>query len=132
MRNPHVENWEEKLNALLRRVDKALEKEYGTVVPRHPARPAHGETGNPQNDGLFRITATFTPGFGSRLGKGYAVTIEPVTLADFPKDTWREVERKACTMIAAGLEDALPGRGLKLRRDGDVWKITGDLSLDRQ
>ncbi|MCL1921076.1 MAG: hypothetical protein FWG50_08365 [Kiritimatiellaeota bacterium] len=131
MRNPRVEHWEEKLDTLLRRVDERLELEYGGIVPRHPARPAHGETGNPQNDGLFRITATFTPGFNSRLGKGYVVTIEPVTLADFPQDAWRKIERKACRLINAGLESVLPGRNLRLHRDGNVWKITGDLSLDK-
>ena len=132
MRNSQVEQWEERLDALLKRVDVTLEEEYGAVVSRHPSRPSHGATANPQNDGLFRITATFTAGFGSRLGRGYVVTIEPVTLADFPKDAWREIERKACRLIAAGLDDALPGRNLKLQRDGDVWKITGDLSLDRR
>ena len=132
MRNPHVEDWEEKLNALLRQVDAVLEEEYGEVVPRHPSRLAHGETDNPQNDGLFRITATFTAGFGSQLGRGYVVTIEPVTLDTFPQCKWGEVERKACRMIRAGLEDVLPGRNLKLQRDGDVWKITGDLSLNRR
>ena len=131
MRNSRVEKWEERLNALLRQVDAALEEEHGEVVPRHPSRLPHGATGNPQHDGLFRVTAAFTAGFGSRLGRGYVVTIEPVTLEAFPQDEWREIERKACQMIEAGLEDALPGRGLKLQRDGDVWKITGDLSLDR-
>ena len=131
MRNPRVEHWEEKLDTLLRRVDEKLEREYGDFAPRHPARPARGKTANPQNDGLFRITATFTPGFGSRLGKGYIVTLEPVTLVDIPQDQWLEIEREACQMIDAGLEDVLPGRNLKLRRDGTVWKITGDLSLDK-
>jgi len=131
MCNPRVEKWEGKLNALLRQVDAVLEEEYGEVVPRHPSRLPHGATENPQQDGLFRITAAFTAGFGSQLGRGYVVTIEPVTLATFPQDVWREVEQKACRMIREGLEDALPGRDLKLQRDGDVWKITGDLSLDR-
>lgn len=130
MRNPLIEEWEEKLNLLLRRVITNLEEEYGHVVARHPSRPAHGETPNPQNDGLFRITATFTPGFGSQWGKGYVLDIEPVTLARFPSDVWALVEAKACRMIQEGLEAALPGRGLVLKRDGTVWKIIGDLSLD--
>ena len=130
MRN-RVEKWEDKLNALLRQVDAALEEEYGEVVPRHPSRLPHGATGNPQHDGLFRITAAFTAGFGSQLGRGYVVTIEPVTLETFPPGIWHGAEQKACQMIREGLEEALPGRGLKLQRDGDVWKITGDLSLER-
>jgi hypothetical protein len=130
MRNPLVEAWEDKLNLLLRQVIPKLEEEFGAVVPRHPARPAHGETPNPQNDGLFRITATFTLGFGSQWGKGYVLDIEPVTLDAFPPDICAIVEFQACRMIQEGLESTLPGRGLELKRDGTVWKITGDLSLD--
>jgi hypothetical protein len=130
MCNPLVEAWEEKLNALLRQVNIKLEEEYGNVVARHPARLAHGETPNPQNDGLFRVVARFTPGFGSRWGKGYVVDIVPVSLDVFPSDIWARVEAEACKMIRDGLESVLPSRGLELKRDGTVWKITGDLSLD--
>jgi hypothetical protein len=130
MRNPLVEAWEEKLNRLLRDVITALELEFGDVVDRHPSRPAHGETPNPQNDGLFRITATFTPGFGSHWGKGYVLDIEPVTLQRFPSEVWSVVESKACQMIQEGLEAIFPGRGLELKRDGVSWKIIGDLSLN--
>lgn len=130
MCNPLVEAWEEKLYDLLRQVNIKLEEDYGTVVARHPARLAHGETPNPQNDGLFRVTATFTPGFGSEWGKGYVLDIEPVSLDVFPSDVWAHVEEDACRMIRDGLESVLPGRGLKLKRDGTVWKIIGDLSLN--
>jgi hypothetical protein len=130
MRNPLVEAWEEKLNRLLRDVITTLELEFGDVVARHPSRPAHGETPNPQNDGLFRITATFTPGYGSHWGKGYVLDIEPVTLQQFPREVWSVVEAKACQMIREGLEAIFPGRGLELKRDGLTWKIIGDLSLD--
>lgn len=130
MCNPLVEAWEEKLNSLLCQVNVKLEEEYGTVVPRHPARLAHGETPNPQNDGLFRVAATFTSGFGSVWGKGYVLDIEPVTLDVFPPDIWARVEAKACKMIQDGLDSVLPGRGLELKRDGTLWKIIGDLSLD--
>jgi hypothetical protein len=130
MRNPLVEAWEAKLNGLLRQVITKLEEDYGAVVPRHPARPAHGETPNPQNDGLFRITGTFTPGYGSQWGKGYVLDIEPVTLDEFPRETWATVEAEACRMIQEGLEAVLPGRGLELKRDGSVWKIIGDLALN--
>jgi hypothetical protein len=130
MRNPLVEAWEEKLNLLLRQVIATLELEYGHVVSRHPSRPAHGETPNPQNDGLFRITATFTPGYGSQWGKGYVLDIEPVTLEPFPQDVWSLVEAKACRLIEAGLGTLFPGRPLELKRDGPSWKIIGDLSLN--
>jgi len=130
MRNPRVEEWEERLNQLLRRVTVQLEERFSDFALRHPARLPHGATANPQNDGLFRITATFTPGFGSQLGKGYVLTIEPVTLDRFRQEAWREIENFACEQIRAGLEAVLPGRGLTVRRDGQIWKIVGDLSLD--
>ncbi len=132
MRNPRVEEWEEKLDQLLRRVTVQLEERFSDFALRHPARLPHGATDNPQNDGLFRITATFTPGFGSQLGKGYVLTIEPVTLERFRQEAWQKIEDFACAQIRAGLEAALPGRGLTLQRDGQVWKIVGDLSLDHE
>ena len=130
MRNPRVEEWEEKLNQLLRRVTVQLEERFSDFALRHPARLPHGAIANPQNDGLFRITATFTPGFGSQLGKGYVLTIEPVTLERFRQEDWQQIEDFACAQIRAGLEAALPGCGLTLQRDGQIWKIVGDLSLD--
>jgi len=129
MRNPHLENWEERLNGLLRQVDRALEERFGKEYDLHPARGAHGSADNPQHDGLFRVTAAFTPGFGSRLGRGYVLQIEMVTLETVPADKAELIEKEAVRMIGEGLEEALPGRGLKVARDGQLWKITGDLSL---
>ncbi|MDD2454724.1 MAG: hypothetical protein PHG96_00505 [Kiritimatiellae bacterium] len=129
MRNINLENWEGKLNSLLRRVDRALEERFGKEYDLHPARGAHGSADNPQHDGLFRVTAAFTPGFGSRLGRGYVLQIEMVTLETVPADKAELIEKEAVRMIGEGLETALPGRGLKVARDGQLWKITGDLSL---
>ncbi|MDD4101319.1 MAG: hypothetical protein PHU80_01640 [Kiritimatiellae bacterium] len=132
MRNPHLENWEERLNGLLRQVDRALEERFGKEYDLHPARGAHGSADNPQHDGLFRVTAAFTPGFGSRLGRGYVLQIEMVTLETVPADKVDVIEKEAIRMIGEGLEAALPGRGLKIGRDGNLWKITGDLSLSAE
>lgn len=129
MRNPRLENWEERLNGLLRRVDHALEERFGTEFDLHPARIPHGSAANPQHDGLFRITAAFTPGFGSQLGRGYVLQLDLVTLEDVPADKVAVIENTAVRLIREGLEDALPGRNLKIERDGSLWKITGDLSL---
>lgn len=129
MRNQRVEEWEEKLNDLLKRVDHALEERYGSLSKPHPARPPHGSTANPQQDGLFRITASFTPGFGSTLGKGYVLQFDLVTLDTFPEEQRATIRHAAIRMIEEGLEGVLPGRGLTVKQDGDLWKIVGDLSL---
>lgn len=129
MRNPLVEKWEDKLNALLRRVDHTLEKRYGSLSAPHPARPPHGSTANPQQDGLFRVTASFTPGFGSTFGKGYVVQLDTVTLGVLPKKQRAAIEKDAIQLIREGLEEVLPSRGLTVKRDGPLWKIVGDLSL---
>lgn len=117
------------MNELLKRVDHALEEAYGHLFAPHPARPAKGVTANPQHDGLFRITAGFTPGFGSELGKGYVLQLELVTLDAVPETVLDTIQRAAVRLIQEGLETVLPGRNLTVKRDGNVWKIVGDLSL---
>ena len=129
MRNPKVEEWEERLEKLLREADEALEEEFGKKMPIHPARPSAGATANPQHDGLFRVTSTFTPGFGSELGRGYVLKIDIVTLQPVDEELRREVEEAAVKYIGEHLEECFPGRGMKISRDGEVWKLLGDLSL---
>ena len=130
MRHQRVEEWEAKLNALLRRVDVALEKSYGALLKRHPARLPHGSTPNPQQDGLFRVTASFTPGFGSELGKGYVLQLDFVTLEKIPIQQREALQQLAIRLIEEGLHEFLPGRNLAVKRDATVWKIVGDLSLE--
>jgi len=129
MLHQRVEEWEAKLNELLKRVDNALENKFGKLHARHPARPPHGSTANPQHDGLFRVTASFTPGFGSALGKGYVIQLDQVTLKKLPAQQLEDIRHYALRLIQEGLEEALPGRGLAVKRDGNLWKIVGDLSL---
>ena len=129
MRHPRVEEWEAKLNTLLKHVDATLEAQMGTQYSLHPARPDHGSTANPQNDGLIRITASFTPGFGSKLGKGYVLQFDLVTLEEVSKAQRDQLEQEAVRLIQARLEATLPGRNLRVLRDDHVWKIIGDLSL---
>jgi len=132
MQNQSVEEWEGKLNDLLRRVDNELEERYGSLSRLHPARLPHGSTSNPQHDGLFRLTASFTPGFGSKLGKGYVLRFDLVTLDSFPEEQRTTIQQAAIHLIEKGLEGVLPGRGLTVKQDGDLWKIVGDLSLTAQ
>lgn len=129
MLNQRVEQWDAKLNALLRQVDLKLEGLYGNLLSPHPARPKQGSTANPQHDGLFRITACFTPGFGSALGKGYVLQLDMVTLQPLSPKQADAIQQKAVQLIQEGLDEAHPGKGLRVKRDGQVWKIVGDLSL---
>ena len=129
MCNPLVESWEDRLNALLRQVDSSLEAHFGTPLPIQPARPSAGITDTPQQDGLFRVTATFTPGFGSRYGRGYVLTIDIVSLACPTPEFRNKIELAAVKQISAGLPHAFPGKELRVVRNGDILKIVGDLSL---
>ena len=130
MRNPKVIKWEEPLYDLLRDVDAQLEEEFGGVLPKHPSRPAHGVTSNPQNDGLFRVTANFTMGYGSTHGKGYTLDIDFVTLRAVEEGHRLSVENRALQLIQEGLDQRLPERKLTIKRDGICWKIVGDLSIE--
>jgi hypothetical protein len=130
MTNPKITKWEQPLYDLLRSVDNQLEQEFGDIIPHHPSRPPHGATANPQNDGLFRVTANFTAGFGSKHGKGYTLQIDFVTLNEVDQGHRLSVENRALKLIQDGLDHKLPERRLKVKRDGNTWKIIGDLSLD--
>ncbi|MFO7938104.1 MAG: hypothetical protein R6V06_10940 [Kiritimatiellia bacterium] len=129
MRNPKIIEWEKPLYDLLREVDTQLESEFGDILPKHPSRPEHGTTSNPQNDGLFRVTANFTAGYGSTHGKGYTLDIDFVTLSQVDENRQRTVEKRALSLIQEGLDSRMPDRNLEVKRDGRCWKIVGDLSL---
>ena len=130
MRNPKVIKWEEPLFELLRDVDALLESEFGDILPKHPSRPAHGVTSNPQNDGLFRVTANFTAGYGSVHGKGYTLDIDFVTLKTVEEGHRITIENRTLKLIQDGLDKRMPERKLTVKRDGICWKIVGDLSLN--
>jgi len=128
--NPKLAKWETRLHKLVREIDHHLENRYGDVWPLHPSRPKRGVAANPQYDGLFRVTAAFSAGYGSRLGPGYIVQVEIVTLSRVPADIREKIEQEAVDMLRAGLPEAFPGRELSVERDGPVFKIFGDLSID--
>ena len=124
-----LEEWEERLYTLLREIDGALEDKYGKLYPLHPARPQRGETANPQYDGLFRITASYSAGYGSKLGPGYIFRVELVTFEMVPDTVRQTIESEAIQMAEDGLKRIFPERELSIARDGNVIKIYGDLSL---
>ena len=127
--DPRLTAWEDKLYDLLREIDAILEDEYGRKWPLHPSRPARGIAANPQYDGLFRITASFTAGYGSEYGAGYVFRVEIVTLSHVPADVREAIENEAAELLRHGLPVKFPGRQLSVERDGHVFKIFGDLSI---
>ncbi len=124
-----LESFEDKLHGVLSEIDGALEERWGARWPLHPARPRRGAAANPQYDGLFRVTAAFTAGYGSKFGPGYVFRVEFSTLADVPEADRKAVEEEAVALLRDGLAKAFPGRDLRVDRDGAVLKIHGDLSL---
>lgn len=124
-----LENWEDKLQLALSRIDTRLEEKYGGMYPLHPARPKAGSTANPQYDGLFRVTAVFSAGIGSVHGKGYLFRVEMVSLASIPEQILAAIEEESVDMLRTELAQIFPGRRLSVERDGSIFKIYGDLSL---
>ncbi len=129
MRHPRLVEFEARLKGLFDEVDDRLEEDYGGLFPLHPARAPHGATSNKEQSGLFNVGAAFTPGFGSRLGKGYVVDVTMVTLTNVPDYVRDEVTEEAVGLISEGLPRHFPDRTLSVERDGNSFKITGDLSL---
>lgn len=126
-----LESWEDALQGVLSFVDEALEDRFGEAYPLHPARLPRGEAGSPQYDGLFRVTAAFTAGFGSEKGPGYLFRVELATLSEVSPDMRETIEETAADLLRKGLAEAFPGRNLRVERDRGVYKIFGDLSLSK-
>ena len=124
-----LEAFEDKLHGVLSEIDGALEERFGSRWPLHPARPPRGAAANPQYDGLFRVTASFTAGYGSRFGPGYVFRVEASTLASVPESGREAIEEAAVALLREGLARAFPGRDLRVDRDVAGYKIHGDLSL---
>ena len=124
-----LEAFEDTLHGVLSEIDGALEERWGARWPLHPARPPRGAAANPQYDGLFRVTASFTAGYGSKWGPGYLFRVEFSTLSDVPEADREAIEDEAAGLLRAGLARAFPGRDLRVDRDVAGYKIHGDLSL---
>jgi len=129
MRHHSVIAWEARLDSVMREIDQLLEEKYSGEYTLHPARALRGATSNPSHDGLFSITANFSLGLGSSVGKGYVVDIKMVTLDNIPDHIRHEIE----TLVQEKLQQLLPAQfpdaNLHVAKDGPVLKIHGDLSL---
>jgi hypothetical protein len=127
--HPKLTKFTETLDALIAEVDDFLEDEWGTVFTLHPNRPERGATHNPEMDGLFEITADFTPGIGSEKGRGYIISFRAATLEKIPPEQFEYLMGEAAVLIRMKLPEFFPGRDLKIVRDGKCFKIVGDFSL---
>ncbi len=128
-RDARARAFEAGLKRVFDRIDHELEARHGGRYRLHPSRPAHGETGNPQMDGLFNVGAAFSAGFGSEHGPGYVVDVRMITLESISPQVQEELEQEAVAMLREWLPEEFPGRTLHVDRDGHVFKIHGDLSL---
>ena len=129
MRHHRARAWEKALRAVFDRIDDELEQEYGGRYPLHPARAGRGTTSSNRQDGLFRVGASFSAGYGSEHGRGYIVKVEMVTLADVPKVLLEQISDEVAGKLKAALPAAFPNAELHVERDGPIYKIHGDLSL---
>lgn len=129
MRHAKALAWERRLKRLFDKVDDFLEDEYGGQYPLHPSRPERGATSDKEADGLFNIGASFSAGFGSEFGKGYVIDVRMSTLEHIPAEVREKVYGSAIEKIRNLLPKYFPGRNLAVRKDGSLFKITGDMSL---
>ena len=126
-----VERWDAKLKAVFDEIDRELESIAGLRhLPLHPVRPAAGTTSNPEDDGALELGASYTAGFGSKFGPGYVVTIRLATLEEVEPESYRMLEETVIDLLRQKLPAAFPDANLQVDRDGSVYKIHGDLSLD--
>lgn len=129
MRGHEVRLFEKRLKAIFDRIDVELEEEWGGTYPLHPARPEFGSVGNPEHEGLFSIGASFSAGYGSSHGRGYVVEVRLATLASVPWETMETIRNYVARRCVEMLPEFFPDRDLDVVRDGNMYKITGDLSL---
>ncbi len=129
MYHPKTNEWDDRMSELFDRVDRVLEDRYDGRWKLRRNRPARGTTSNPEMDGLFNVGVFFTPGFGSRHGRGYLVEIVIAAEDQVATEDRAAIENQVRDMVAAFLPDAFPGRDLSVERDGTMLKIHGDLGL---
>ena len=129
MWHPSMIEFDRRMKELFDEVDHFIEDIYGDRYSLHPARPVRGETSNPEADGLFNIGASFSPGYGSELGRGYLIDVSMSTLEKVDDDIRREIYEAAANKAGLLLPVYFPERVLAVHRDGNHFKIQGDFSL---
>ena len=130
MRHRKAKAWEERLKSVFDEIDAELERDYGGMFSRHPARAPVGGTSNPEMDGLFNVGASFSSGFGSRFGPGYVVDIQLSTLERVPAKLKSALCDQVQALLIEKLPGAFPGKDLHVDKELRHLRIHGDLSLD--
>ncbi len=130
MRHRKAKEWELKLKNVFDEIDHELEVAYRGRFERHPARAAHGSTSSPEMDGLFNVGASYSAGFGSKLGPGYVVDIRLSTLQRIPGELKDELRDRVQQLLEEKLPVAFPDKNLCVDREHRHLRIHGDLSLD--
>ena len=130
MRGRKVKEWEKKLKGVFDEIDHELEAQYKGLWQRHPSRPKHGATSNPEADGLFNVGAAFSSGIGSKHGPGYTVDIRLSTLKNVSADIRKKIKTQVFQTLEKKLPAAFPGKALQVSEDRGIIRIHGDLSLD--
>ncbi|MBN1998908.1 hypothetical protein JW935_15215 [candidate division KSB1 bacterium] len=129
MNHPSLQEWEEKLLKILDEIDDYLEENYGKKYKLHPVAPEAGKTASKAQDGLFRIHAHFSAGFGSKYGGGYVIDTTIATLEKVPKEFEKKIDQIVAEKLREKLPAYFPDNKLTVKKDGNVVKVFGDLSL---
>ncbi len=129
MRHPKLIEWEHTLKSMFDDIDDCLEDKYGNLYPLHPNRTIRGGTSNKESDGLFNVGCAFSAGYGSRLGRGYVIEVHMSTLSEIPVEIKKIIEKETAELVRAKLKTFFPNRELNVEKDGNIYKIFGDLSL---
>ena len=120
------EKFENELFNICLDVDYILEDEFGSFYEVHPSRPSRGSASNGILDGLFRITTSFTLGYGSKFGRGYLIIIEIVTLSIVDLEFANKVINRGIKLFDKKLKEKFPEKKLSIVYDINVYKIIGD------
>ena len=129
MKHPSLVVWEKNLKNMLDELDELLEDKFGTQYRLHPARSERGLTSNKSHDGLFSISAGYSLGIGSELGKGYVIDVRMVTLENIPPEIESEIDNIVLCSLKENLPKHFPGKNLQINKDGNIIKMHGDLNL---
>ncbi len=127
--HPKQRALENKLYEMSMDLDHHLEDTFGSKFPLHPNRLERGMASSPNYDGLFSTGVQFTPGYGSKYGRGYLLDIDIRTLSFVKKEQKTKIEEEAIAYLEKIMPTYFPTRNLKIKRDGVLIKIIGDFSL---
>lgn len=127
--HPKLVEFERTLKSMFDEIDDYLEDRYGNLYPLHPNRTKRGGTSNKESDGLFNVGCAFSAGYGSQYGRGYVIDVHMSTLSDIPEEVKMIIERETVELVGVKLKTFFPNRNLKVEKDGNIYKIFGNLTL---